>query len=261
MKPVFIYLILPVSLLLIEVSTVTAEMVLCDGIWTNSSCEGISQKKVGATEAITEEQKALVKTRSKKRSLLHQITMSSIDARRQYGVDLSLDSAQETCREDSTTIEKCREVTEGFSEKLNVRIDQAVKIAQAKREEEEKSRPPVVAQQTTIIIEDRPNYITDYRRRRHPRRRDYRGHGSGHSSHVGSGASINLRGQSSNGSYSIGVNTGGSSSEHSHSTHYTTSNGSVSQHKSAQRSPGGFATSSPVAKTSNGRSLSASRSN
>lgn len=191
-----------------------AEMNLCDGVWSNQPCKGIQEKKLGTAPELTAEQTAAVQTRSKKRSLLHDSTMQAIAAKREHGIDLSLDAVETVCRDEKTSIEQCREVNEAFQEKLTTRSTQAIELANAKKESEAKPQTeptPTPPQNTAIVIQERNIYIDDDHRGHHGHHGSNYGYGQHGGSYSAGGAAINIQGTSSNGSVSVGVSAGGSS--------------------------------------------------
>lgn len=212
---------------------VSAEMNLCDGVWTNQACKGVEERRLGTTKELTPEEQALVAARSKKRSVLHELTMRSIEAKRDYGVDLSLEKAEQVCRDDSSTVDACREAADLLNERLAKRVTQELELVKAKRELEAKENPPAPPQHTAIVIQERPIYIDRY-----PHHYPHQYPGTHHSTQTAGGAAISIQGGSSSGNVSVGIGVGGSVSSTQNQHQITPLSPSPAAKPRSQTSPG-----------------------
>ena len=233
-------------------SSVQAEMVKCNGIWTNRPCQGYSETKLQADEVVPPANKAEATALSKKRSLFHELTMKSIEARREYGVDLSLEDVESFCLRQKTSVDECREKTEKRADKIDGKLTQVALVRQKEENSKLKEENARLRQQpnTAIVITEdhyfRPykvkHYLNDYHGYAHGNKYGHKrgkghyqhgnGHGYGHgnhqSTHAGAGLSVGLSGSSGNTKYRVGGNINSSSHQHSSQRVRSTSTGSRS---------------------------------
>lgn len=122
------------------------EIVLCNGRWTNQPCDN-------ATALIPAQKRVLSPTearaRSEKESLLHRLTMKSIEAKRSFAVDFDLSGARSLCSASAPSVEECRTEVERLDDRLEQRLKAARK---AKEEEDERKRKKGDDNQTTVVV-------------------------------------------------------------------------------------------------------------
>ena len=176
-----------------------AELQQCSGVWTNIACGELSAKPRATDKNEEEKNKSLEK--SKKKSLLHELSMRSISARDKYDLKISLSDVEQLCLDDKTTVEQCRERTEELAEKIDKQSNALAMLEEQKKAnklQEEKNK--IAESQTTVVINERRRY--PYRLIDHPGRRYYK-------NKTRSGASINFSADGNG--FSVGVNSNQSS--------------------------------------------------
>ena len=97
----------------------------------------------------------------KKKSLVHEMTMKRIEARRKYGVLLSSEGVEDVCDKQNTSIEKCREEVDQFYSLLQGSVRNQLQFDENKEEEsaveEEKEEPGsttvnIVQNENTVVV-------------------------------------------------------------------------------------------------------------
>ena len=237
-------------------SPAQAELVECNGTWTNRACDSSDTKKLGAEDTRSPEIKEAAAIRSKKKSLFHELTMKAIKAKRQYQYDYDLEEVETFCFKQESSLADCKDRIKQARQEIDKEVTQFAQVRQQEqanklREEAnriQKERNETVANPVVVIEERRNYYIKPRRYRGHPP--IYReGHG-GRYGHQGSrtagGAAITVTGSGTLGNGSqIGVTgtVGGVSTQTNSTTTYgTTGGGTVNRARSSSRSGGGFGT-------------------
>jgi len=144
-----------------------AELYSCKGVWTNQPCDG-------EVETVLEERPVRVPSEEQRvlseiESLLHSLRMKSIDARHDYGVELSIDHVVSRCYSleslPNQRLADCREAVNTKEEQLRERIYQEELLKIRRAELERKDSEP--AREVVTVI-DRERYIYLPRRHRKP---------------------------------------------------------------------------------------------
>lgn len=107
-----------------------AELSFCNGVWTNQECKGEEKEETEAPslpETAHEPRSSTEVLSDKKKSLVHEMTMKRIDARRKYGVLYSSDTAETTCELDATSLKDCQTEVDAYYEKLQSSIETHLK--------------------------------------------------------------------------------------------------------------------------------------
>jgi len=164
--------VITIALTLYSSSEVDAQNVVnCNGRWTNQPCDG-----GGGVPANTPTKASVLspdeaRARSLKETLLHNLTMKNLEAKRKFDTDIDLTYSRDLCFNQGKSLEQCRDELE----KMEAKLDRKINLAAAlKREEEKKKTPETVkettTQQTTIIVRDnypyyrgRPRVVPTYR--------------------------------------------------------------------------------------------------
>lgn len=136
--------------------TVEAQLVECDGVWTNRACDSSIEK------SLTESPSQPVNLeKSKRDSLLHDLTMQQIKAKRDHDLDISLEYVKAFCAMENTSYLDCsKEVAEQSS-----RIARHVERRMAAEQKVQKEPPE------KLIQENPPSTVININRTFIPRRR------------------------------------------------------------------------------------------
>jgi len=169
-----------------------AELSFCNGVWTNQSCSGEKTIEETARKPQEPEQKKI----SLKKSILHEITMDRVEARRKYGVMVSGQSAEIICEDQQSSVKECEQAASKYSSRLQQSISNALKAKELEEKNEEKENTIEEKNNSTVVI-IRPE-------RRRPLSFDYQYRGQERIVSE-SGASINISGRSSDGRISGGL--------------------------------------------------------
>jgi hypothetical protein len=141
---------------IVATEAVSEEIVNCNGRWTNQPCDSVSSSLPVKKRVISPEE---ARARSEKESLLHRLTMRSIEAKRSYGVELDIGGARAQCTASNQTLEACREEVERLEDRLEKRLKVAKKSKQEEEERKKKSRED--NNQTTVVIGQPIPFIID----------------------------------------------------------------------------------------------------
>ena len=155
-------------LLTLTVRPAHAELSKCNGIWTNQPCNQ-DQKELALPEKPLKKIDPAAKILSQKRSLLHDLTVSRLNAKKEYGITISSSNVEETCLLSETTIKECRElVAEKKSEILENSKLKALSIQENNKKDSE-SKEVDNSQNVSVVIHKENNnryiYIPRDRRR------------------------------------------------------------------------------------------------
>lgn len=145
MKPLFVLsLFLPL--------VVSAQVYNCDGVFTNFPCH----KPKPPAEAKKENNSD--KDSLKKQTLLHDLTMKSINYRKKHGIKTDISEANDACTDKESPLEVCRTIVEKFDRSLEQKRVQAVEVF-AKEKEIDAGKTPAVVQkveQKTVVVINQP---------------------------------------------------------------------------------------------------------
>lgn len=152
--------------LLLTPSIGSAQLYECAGLWSNKPCEDGAEPALKETEARERSPEQI--NQGVKDSLVHDLTMRNIRAKREFDVDVNIDAAVEECKKTSTSLSACREAVDELDDKMVSRIEtiEARRAEQqANRLREESNQIQQQSQQVTII--DNRSSWWRYPRRRH----------------------------------------------------------------------------------------------
>ena len=155
-----------------------AELNECGGVWTNKTCEAGERTSDDATvDENLAERKEEARVLSKKRSLFHELTMRSIQAKREFAVDYDLDEVEEFCFKGESSLAACKEKIVETRRDLNWQIAQVATVRQQQkanklREEAnrlQQERNEIEANNPTVVVDERRNYYLEpyYGKHRH----------------------------------------------------------------------------------------------
>lgn len=99
---------------------VHAELVNCNGVWTNQPCNGNARHKMKETPHVPRTPAQIAN--SKKDILIHDLRMLAIRARDVLDVPVSLSAVEAVCVEDSDSIEECRKAVKERSAEIELLV-------------------------------------------------------------------------------------------------------------------------------------------
>ena len=225
--------LLVLSLLILSPNLSSAEIYNCDGKWTNKPCDGSVSESI--KEKTTDKAKADRKILSAKKSLLHELRMEAISAKRKYDVNVDLKKVEELCLKTETSVESCKKeiaatedrITQKSSEKALVKAQEERNRLQ---EEANKLQKEKNEQESVVVVErprryhirrDHPHYIGGHGSHNHQPHsgHSHSGHGHGHSSHSQGSVGVGINVQGSNGSIQVGGSIGESKTSTQSTSH------------------------------------------
>ena len=172
-----------------------AELTFCEGIWTNQSCEKGEEKSLA--ETTREPQSSEQKTDSLKKSILHELTMDRVEARRKYGVMVSGQSAELICQDSKSSVKECQEAASQYNTRLQQSVSNALKAKELEAEKLKTENEETNPKNNSTVVIVRPE-------RNRPGNFDYQYRGPERIIQQ-SGTSINVSGRSSDGRVSGGI--------------------------------------------------------
>lgn len=183
-----------------------AEIYDCNGVWKTARCSGEPSRVLPEVSS-----RATDPDRSDRESLLHELTMRSIRAREEFDIRVDLSDAENVCKGEGASLERCRETVRRIEADLEQRTLSHSAVAgqrEANRLQDEANRLSEERNadgEPTVVVVERPTYIIPRRRWRH-----HGGHGHHHHGHgtVQSGTSLSVGATSADGTVSVGVTTG-----------------------------------------------------
>ncbi|MCB0360593.1 MAG: hypothetical protein KDD44_13190 [Bdellovibrionales bacterium] len=155
-------------------TAVRAELSLCDGTWTNKPCAADSSKQLSEAPANLPSIRDVAS--AKKELLVHDLTMKSLRARRQYAVDVAIEPAATECQKADVSLESCRARTEEIADRIDKKIaEREGVVAQEKKNkllEEandlQRERNQIEQEKVTVIRERRRPIVVRQIDPRHP---------------------------------------------------------------------------------------------
>lgn len=95
-----------------------SEIKNCGGKWTNGQCEEETEETLPETTTVTISAPDL----KDRRSLYTDLDLRNFRAKREYGVEVSLEDARIACLSDRASLKECRKVTKSQNDRLDVLI-------------------------------------------------------------------------------------------------------------------------------------------
>ncbi len=141
-----------------------ADLYNCKGTWTNKPCDGsnkIPEKKETPDN----------KDKSKKESILHDLRMLVIKAKREHDIRYNIEVIEDLCK--NSNLEDCDKSVKTAQKELQTQVTDADEakernalIREANKLKKERNRieenkPPVIIQQNTVIVPRRPLWQND----------------------------------------------------------------------------------------------------
>lgn len=157
--PLFVLLISSIP------SSAKTELVNCNGKWTNGPCEEGSAKTLPEKASSANDSP----DRNDMRSLYTDLDLRNFRAKREFGIEISLEDARISCLSNKATLDECRKVTSAQNEKLDLLIAKAALSAPAAAEVTPQQQPSSKDQNQVVIINN--NDDDDYWRRKWWRRK------------------------------------------------------------------------------------------
>jgi len=152
------YLLLLLWCIPVTVYSENNDFYTCNGVISNVPCDAVKDIPVVGKELSAEERELAI-ANSRKSSLLHDVTMKSIEAKRSYSIDSEIDlkAVQYVCEDKNSSVSDCYNKTSALEEKINSRVLSEKKlkakndeIAAIKAKTEEKNNS------TAVVIVNRP---------------------------------------------------------------------------------------------------------
>jgi len=103
-----------------------ADLQLCDGLWTNKSCEG--NLALSLDEQPSESVPPTNKTQSLKKLQFHDLDMKNLRAKREFDVSVSIELARQKCRAESYSLDDCLEEIYKAEGRLESKVERAKKL-------------------------------------------------------------------------------------------------------------------------------------
>jgi hypothetical protein len=100
----------------------------CGGILSNVPCESRLTPVARSPIPVSPAQQL-----SKKKLLLHDLTMTSLRARREFGIRVDLSKAEEICRNPSTSLDDCRSEVTRIDDRITQQCAVEAAVAASKR--------------------------------------------------------------------------------------------------------------------------------
>ena len=183
-----------------------AELYKCNGTWTNEPCQGEVQNTLQSAPKRTAPTDP---DRSQKDSLLHNLRMMQLKARRNYDVEYDISAVEDFCRKPAVTAADCQEKTEHAEDRIGKRVTTVASLKEEEAKEEEKEVRREGDENEVTVVENN-NYYR--RRRRRPGHRPVRPIPyEGHQEVVTQGSGISVTGTSATGDTTISGTVSGSS--------------------------------------------------
>lgn len=193
-----------VLILLLSVAQAIGEIYNCNGVWTSAECEGgkvlsveDESRKTSMPDAL--EQKAAVEM-SQKKLLIHDLTMKSIKAKREFEIRFDASGVEAFCLQPETSLEDCQQRIEADSDRLENKTQSSATLKaqqeanQLQKEKNERAAKEEKSQ--VVVVQPNPVIIIDHPERRH-----------GFHEHRSEGFGVKV--EASSGSGSVSVQTGG----------------------------------------------------
>jgi hypothetical protein len=175
----------------------------CNGRYTTRPCDGVEKPACpdGTGTAAPHDPTAAVR-----KSLLHELTMKMIDAKRRYGIKVDLTAAQAACEnraaEQKGALAACRAAVDEAELKLRDELSVAVQEQNQERALELQEEENRLRAERNQIEAEKPNVVIVERPRRRRFIRDYPGtvySGTGHGVTGSYGTSVTVEGSFGNG--------------------------------------------------------------
>lgn len=150
-----------IFLTLFPLQTLLAEVYECNGVYSNVPCEQ-QKKELQPAGRLSQDEINRRKQLSRKKSLLHELSMTIIKAKREYKLDYDMQIVEDYCLEAGTTPIECNSKVNELSEKIENRISTLENIkAQQKANQlkEEQIKAEREASQTNVTIVRHPVFI------------------------------------------------------------------------------------------------------
>jgi hypothetical protein len=148
--PVKIFIAILFCLTICAVSTGAAELVECNGTWTNKPCD----KATGAPleEKPVRELTQAEKEMNSKKLWLHDLEMQVIQVRRETGINIKFSTTQDVCLRTESSLSDCqRAISETQSALVNALM---AKISSGNNRDERDQSAGVQQNSTVVVVED-----------------------------------------------------------------------------------------------------------
>lgn len=137
-----------------------AQLVECNGLWTNKPCEEKGASTLPESNYKTTPPEPV---QSKKQYLLHELTMASINAKNEHDVIVDVEPTKTSCMRVETSLDSCRESIQAVRDKIDERVNQVRLIKLKEQEIEQKKKESEKEASPAVVV------IREERRRRYPR--------------------------------------------------------------------------------------------
>ena len=191
-------------LIVLFCSPTFAELYDCNGVWKDVPCDaGKAKTKLKEKVEKSEDEIQAKKNTDTKKSLVHDLTMSRLKAKKEHGIKVDYKYIEDYCQMESTSVEECRTRVENASDKLISRIEKKAEIKKKELELlKEKNKIEKEASQVRIEIYDRNRYKDGH----YYRDDTYLRNGNYQRKTTTTSGSLSVSGSSASGNSSIGGN-------------------------------------------------------
>lgn len=149
-------------------SSAHAEIFNCGGKWTNKPCE--AEPKATLKEKPSQNNEKEVADRSERESLLHELKMQAIEARRKYDVRIDVSAVETLCMKPQSSLSDCKNEVDALSDRIDQRTQSAALIKAREQSNKLKEKDLEIKQKevednnTIVIVEERNIIIPHHRR-------------------------------------------------------------------------------------------------
>ncbi len=153
----FKQMLLALPFLLTPLSTL-ADLHECNGVWTNTPCQGEAQHTLAETTTTPD---PLRKELSERDLWLHDLEMRRLRAKREYNIDIDISEARALCQNIKTTAIQCKQTVTEKNVAIDGALSDAERLEQQKKDAEKKATSNDPA--TVVVIQNNDGYPTPFR--------------------------------------------------------------------------------------------------
>ncbi len=145
-----------------------AEPKLCNGIYTTKPCDSTAvETQASPSESVkSESSKEAARVLSRKRSLLHELTMKNLRAREKFGIKLIIDDVEDYCTKSEVSIEDCAKKITEREDRIDSRVSEAALVQEEQKANKlkaeannlQKERNDIEATKPTVIVNENRFY-------------------------------------------------------------------------------------------------------
>jgi hypothetical protein len=158
-------------------SSASAELSLCNGVWTNAKCDSEAANVLKEKESVAPPKPVVEK--QKKEYALHELLMHQVKAKREYGIDIFVNDVIDECRNTDIDPQNCNKLVGERYLEITKLVEEAKKSKPIQSEEqkttlnEQPSTVVVQPSRTVVVPVHRDPYRREYSRSRESVKIDY----------------------------------------------------------------------------------------